>query len=378
MEVIDEQGRLFGLVNVIDALVVLLVAAVVVAGIALVAQGPETDDPAAVTETRYATVSFGALSPDIADAIETGDRLGLANGRQGGSTAGGVNVTDVYRAPTAEGDVFVVARVAVTGQVKDGTFVVGGTPFSVATTLTVVDEGIELKGDVRSLRGSDPELRTGSTPVVLETTVPAAVAQTVTEGEVYRVGTATGATVASVTVSPTGDPDSRLLQVGLRLETLSTTAGPQFAGRPVRVGEPLVVAPDETMLEGTLVARGTTTPPGTPTNATITVTWHNVNPTVADAVDVGAAERLRGPMSARVVDKRVSPETVILRTDNGTIRAVDHPRLQTVTLTVAIEARRTEEGLLFHGRRLLLGRSVVLDFGSVTVDGSVTEIESNP
>jgi hypothetical protein len=36
MEVIDEEGRLFGAVNVVDALVVLLVLAVVVAGAALV------------------------------------------------------------------------------------------------------------------------------------------------------------------------------------------------------------------------------------------------------------------------------------------------------------------------------------------------------
>jgi hypothetical protein len=39
MGLIDERGRLFGRVNVIDALVVLLAVAVVAAGVALVAGG---------------------------------------------------------------------------------------------------------------------------------------------------------------------------------------------------------------------------------------------------------------------------------------------------------------------------------------------------
>ena len=49
MELIDERGRLFGRVNVVDALVVLLVAAVVVAGVALVAGGSE----GRIETTRY-------------------------------------------------------------------------------------------------------------------------------------------------------------------------------------------------------------------------------------------------------------------------------------------------------------------------------------
>ncbi len=37
--IIDEDGRLFGLINIVDALVLLLVVAVVVAGVALLTGG---------------------------------------------------------------------------------------------------------------------------------------------------------------------------------------------------------------------------------------------------------------------------------------------------------------------------------------------------
>ena len=50
MELIDEEGNLFGIVNVIDALVVLVLVAVLVAGVALVTGGSDPAEPDAASE----------------------------------------------------------------------------------------------------------------------------------------------------------------------------------------------------------------------------------------------------------------------------------------------------------------------------------------
>ena len=55
MPIIDEEGRLFGTINVVDALAVLLVIAVALAGIALVA-----GDIGGEMETQHVTLDFGS------------------------------------------------------------------------------------------------------------------------------------------------------------------------------------------------------------------------------------------------------------------------------------------------------------------------------
>jgi len=71
MPVLDDEGRLFGAVNVVDALVVLFVLAVAVAGVALVTgAGDGTADPE--PETRTVVVQTGAQPDYVVEAIEEG------------------------------------------------------------------------------------------------------------------------------------------------------------------------------------------------------------------------------------------------------------------------------------------------------------------
>jgi len=58
--IIDDEGRLFGAVNIIDALVVLFVVAVIVAGVALVFGGDPEPEPD--IDSTYATLDLGTQS----------------------------------------------------------------------------------------------------------------------------------------------------------------------------------------------------------------------------------------------------------------------------------------------------------------------------
>jgi len=71
MEILDEKGRLFGVVNVIDALAVLLVLAVVAAGAALVlGSEPEPEPEFAST---HATLDLGTQPDYIVAQLNEGD-----------------------------------------------------------------------------------------------------------------------------------------------------------------------------------------------------------------------------------------------------------------------------------------------------------------
>lgn len=72
MQVIDDRGYLFGLINIIDALVVLVLLAVLVAGVALVTDAGSSP---ADEETRTEVIVFQTDAyPDfVTDAIEEGE-----------------------------------------------------------------------------------------------------------------------------------------------------------------------------------------------------------------------------------------------------------------------------------------------------------------
>lgn len=378
MDVIDEQGRLFGIVNVIDALVVVLVVAVAVAGVALILQEPEPPEQAPETATRYATVTFGNTPPEVARSLAVGDRASIATGETANASEPAINVTDLYRVPGQNEKIFVVARVALTGRLRADSFVVDGQPIRIGNAVTLVGDAYALEGRISAVNRSGDRLVTGTTPVVLEATVPRLVASSLTQGDTVRAGTVTGATVESVSVYPTGSPDKRLVHVGVRFRTRSTSAGPEYAGRPVRVGQTRTIAPNATTVKGSVLALGTATPPGEATTVRVRVAWHDVPPSLARAVGVNTTEQLRGDTTAQVVDRRITPETVVVTAENGTVHRRDHPLVKNVTLTVDLAARRTAEGLQFHGRPLQLGRSVVLDFEAITVKGTVIGIETEP
>lgn len=71
MELIDDEGNLLGYVNLIDALAVLLVAAVIVAGVALVTQpGPKSPDHR--QQTILVSLLLTNTPPYVANAIHPG------------------------------------------------------------------------------------------------------------------------------------------------------------------------------------------------------------------------------------------------------------------------------------------------------------------
>jgi len=90
MKLIDEKGKLFGLINIVDFLVLLAVL-LIIGGAAYKLKGPAGGDTA--VKTVKATVLAPALRPEMLTGIKIGDRM------VSGSSYTDVVITDIKIQP---------------------------------------------------------------------------------------------------------------------------------------------------------------------------------------------------------------------------------------------------------------------------------------
>jgi hypothetical protein len=364
---IDDEGRLFGAVNVIDALVVCVILATVVAGIALVDPFEPAPDPA----TRHATLDLGAQQPNVAALVDEGDAVAVGTRN--------LTVQDVHYAPLVSGDTHVYARVEIPGEMVetdtgDRVFHYGGTPLRVGSSVELDTSEYTLSGTVRELSQSGTQLDVEDATVLVETTTRDEAADDVTPGDTYRVAGQRVGSIETVQRYPTTDPGRERLHVGLALSTIAIGGDRRFGRTVLRTGEPLTFDSGDYVLNGSILELGTVEPRGNPSTVGATVELRDVEPAVARSLSVGSTERLGGRTS-RVTNVTVEPATVVVESDDGQVYGRDHPRLKDVTLEVDLAARQAERRLYFHGRIIQEDRPTVLEFGLMTVEGRITDLE---
>ncbi|USZ71507.1 DUF4330 family protein [Natronosalvus halobius] len=375
MELIDDEGNLFGRVNVVDALVVLVLLAVVVAGLAVV--GVLTGD--AEPETRYATIDLGTQSEHVAEQISEGDVMYLEG------SSDNLTVTDVYRSAPGGGEdraggASVVIRAELNGQLveddqrDDRVFQFDGERLHVGQTVTIDTLDYTTEGEVRSVGGEETSLPVNETQLVLETIVPTATADEIAEGDTYRVAGDTVATVETVQTHVASD-DQRRVVVGLTARTIDTGSGPTLGSQRVVLGSTIPVRTDAYEITGNVTRRGALDESGEETTVSVTAKIDNVRPEVANGLEAGMTETERGETVATIDAVGSEPASVILESEDGNIYERDHPRNLDLTLELTLEGRETESGLRFHGEPLREGETIVLDFGTVIVTAEVTDLD---
>lgn len=242
MELLDEQGRLFGRVNVVDALVIVFALAVIVAGAALVfADSPSADETEPEETTMYVTIVTGG---DAATALQAGE-VDLD-----GASA---NVTDVHPTPGPR----VYLRVALDGVETETGFRFAGDRVRLDDRFTVVTNTTQADGRVVQ-RDVAESFETETTTVTVETIVRPQVAEAVAAGDEHRVADSTVATVTAAESTPADDPDvddGRTLTVTLEIETRTVDGVPHYGGRPVRIGRSVGVETDEYQFTAEVVER---------------------------------------------------------------------------------------------------------------------------
>ena len=363
MELIDDDGRLFGAVNVVDALVVVLVAAVVVAGAAFVFS--DSPEPTTEPETTYATLDLGVQESYMVEAIAEGDTYEP----DGSST---IRVTDIHLTPQ-DGNVGVTLRVALDGEVNDqGSLVYAGAPPRLGRSLTIATDRYEVSGQIRDVGEADG-LEQSSQPAVITSTLDTGTAEAVTPGDEVRVAGRTVAQIDDVTTYATENTARRVL-ASVQLNTHRQGDEHRFGGRPVRRGQQVTLPTADYTLSGQIQQVGDGSF-GETTTRTVTLRMGEVREEYAAAIEPGMIERTGDTTVARVSAVETEPSIIIATGDDGNVNVVDHPVNRDVTITADLQMRETPAGLTFKGDKLRQGSTIVLDLGTVTVEGDVVTVE---
>lgn len=361
---IDDEGNLLGLVNVVDALVLLLVLAVLVAGVGLVF-GIGNSGTTAETGTTFVTMDLGTQPDYIVSALNEGDTYAPTD-------ASNLTITDVYLAPQGD-QTRVVARARLTGPTNNETIDYVEAPPRLGRTLDISTGAYNVTGQISEV-GDGASLDTSTTTVVLRQTVSADSANAVTPGDEITVGGRTTATIEDVAVYPTSNADQRVVLVEANVSSYTQQGTRRFGGTPLRPGQELTLPAADYTINGRIDAVDTTLQSRDLTNRTVTLELTNVSEATASAIRPGQTEQAGTAPTAYVTGVETEPTPIISTAENGSIVVNDHPRLRDVTLTTELRVSETPSGILFRGERLQYGSTVVLDLGPVTVQAEVTTI----
>jgi len=286
MEFIDEDGRIFGTINVVDALVVLFVLAVGLAGIVLVTGA----NPQESIETRYVTLDLGTQPEFVIDQIETGDVDRLSG------EPGNITITDTYRTTAVNGTNAVV-RAAVTKPQSASSFTVGGEPLRVGQNIEFENESYVVETTIRDI-GTRPTLPTEQRSVVLRGTVPTDVANDVTADMDILVSGNTIATVEDVAAYEANSPDRRTLFLETDLRTYVSGDTARFGETRLEPGRSLSLPVAGYQFSGTIDSVDSAI---NQTSRKVLVT-STVSAETAEEIETGDAYRIAGREIANIED----------------------------------------------------------------------------
>lgn len=359
---LDDEGNLFGLVNVVDALAVLLVVAVIVAGAALVFQ-PEPDPPDPATTS--VTVDLGPQPQYLVSEINEGDTYS-PNGNSE------LTITDVYLTPQGD-QTRVILRATLQGTANGDSLTYANAPPRLGRSLTITTSRYEVSGQIRAV-GGDNSLNQENTTVVLKDTMAAAEAREVTSGDEIRLGGRTVATVEDVAAYATEDPSQQTVFIEAELETYTQQGSRRFGGTQVRRGQTVTLPAADYTIDGRIERVGALEPRGTLDNRTVTLRMTDIHEDMANVIEPGMTEVSRGETIARVSRVNTDPSVIITTGDNGSVTVVDHPFLRDVTITAELQVRETTSGVQFKGESVQQGSSVVINLGTLTIEADVVSV----
>jgi len=253
MKIVDNDGRLFGLVNVIDLLVILLAIAVVTAGLSLSGIGSTSqsdvsnskpDSSESAEDTRYATIEVSSQPDYLADLVVTNQTV----------TIRGQNATivDIYRTP-------INAEVGLTLRVQLNTtneFQFANESILLGNQLTVASESYQITGTVTELSKTKKSLPVSNHTFALRAEVPPAVADVVSVGNRHIINGKTVANIESVSTENHSSVSSgnESIVVEITLWTIRRNGTRYYARHPVRLGTTVSFQTPQYSLSGQIIS----------------------------------------------------------------------------------------------------------------------------
>ncbi|QLD86848.1 DUF4330 domain-containing protein [Natronomonas halophila] len=242
MELIDEQGRLFGRVNIVDVLVVVFALAIVVAGAALVFGGTDNRDStrdaeAPEKQTLHVT------------AVATGNAAVQFDPTEIDVDGTSASITDVHRTPAQR----VYFRIALDGVETEEGFRFGGNSVRVGDRFTISDNTTRTAAFIIE-RGTSSSFDNRTTTATLAATIRTPVADAISEGDQQFVGDMPVATITGVDRTAVNETHTRL-RVRVDFETRVVEGTPYYGGAPIRLGQTIHVRTSDYEFEADVIER---------------------------------------------------------------------------------------------------------------------------
>ncbi|WP_135303788.1 DUF4330 family protein [Haloarcula amylovorans] len=239
---IDDEGNLFGIVNVVDALVVLLVLSVSITGVALISmdndQTPQTEHT-----TSHVTLDLGRQPPYLAAAISEGDSFSPAKDAN-------LTVTDVHLAPGGN-QTHVVLGVTLRGVANEQGTRYANAPLWLDREIDINTSTYNVTGRISDIN-DETALRTNTTTVVVQRQQSVLDASEVNPGDRVTVASRTVGTVTDAAVYPAAEGNGEILLVEATLQTYSRRGIPYFGGTQLRSGERIRISTASYVVDGHL------------------------------------------------------------------------------------------------------------------------------
>ena len=265
MQLIDENGNLFGVLNVIDALIVLVLLAVVVAGVAFVTMGGDGDSgPDGEPVTRYATLELGQQPDYVIERLEEGDSGTVGN------TDTNLTVTEIAH-PSATGESELTIRVELEGMLRETDrgeerFHIADQPLQLGRDLGLNMGAYTTNGTVVDV-GTEPDLPSEVTTTTVELELRNVDPSTGDGLEEGTTATTHGETVATleeierepavvVLQSDDGElherehPRNEDVTLTVALRTVRTGDGLYYGSKRIRTGQQLALEFDTATVSG--------------------------------------------------------------------------------------------------------------------------------
>lgn len=242
MNVLDDKGRLFGFINLIDAFVILLLlAALVAVGVFLFGGSNES-------AVRYVTIEFDHQPKYVANFVSEGDRATYSSGSN-------LTITDVYVTP-GDRNVSIIVRAKLYGTMVErsgldsSVFTFAGSVLRTGSEIGIDTGDYSLNGVVTDIAKNNPRLRFETTEAVVELhQVDPTLAESLETGMTEEVQGRTLARITGITTEPSevvvrndrGDiflrehPRKKKVTLELDLLTRQTPSGRWFHGERLRI-----------------------------------------------------------------------------------------------------------------------------------------------
>jgi len=345
-QLLDDEGRIFGVVNVVDALVVLLVLAVVVAGVVLLLPAPGEPD------NRYVTLDLGEQPEFVAEEVGPGDTW------EPEGTSDALTITDVYRFDTGDGT-SIFARAQLNGTTvepdepdDDPVFEFLDDPLRIGQSFDLVTQEYEVSGNVTSVARSGDRLPLADSSFVVEASVSSQTAEEIDVGDEFTAGGEVFGEIEAFEAFPAEDGQSVL--VGISATTIER-GGSQFLGNTrLGVGTTLAFEGDGYTFEGDVVRRGSTE---IPTEMREFVLETEVDAAVADDVRGGDEVHLG--------------EEPLVTVEDVTVYATGDADVRRVVMGVSALTRLEGDTALFGDERVRVGSTLSLETEAYDVDAEV-------